>query len=192
VSINRIASCVIVAAFGLLGAAAAHAQTMEKGQVEVTGQAGFVAGIGTHGSLAGKVGGAVNDRVFVFGELGWVPLGGASTSGTTPGGFFEFASSGRILTFMGGAHYQFRESRSFIPYAGGGLGVVHGSGSVTSTVGGSTTSTSFSSSNFYASLGGGARYYVTSRWGFKPEMMIFVGDDTFVRLAGGIFYQFGR
>ena len=180
-----IACCLVISAPG-------NAQNMSKGQVEATGQLGIVTGIGTHGSLGGNIGAAINDRVFAFGELSWLPLGGSSTSGTTPGGSFEFASSGRILTFMVGAHYQFREARSFIPYAGAAMGVLHGSGSVTSTVGGTTTETSFSSSNFYVSFGGGARYYVNDRWGFKPEMMIFAGEDTFVRLAGGIFYQFGR
>jgi hypothetical protein len=179
------AGCLFIAATG-------QAQEMGKGQVETTAQAGIVAGIGTRASLGGSLGAAVNDRVFAFGEFGWVPLGGSSTSGTTPGGSFEFASSGRIVTFMVGAHYQFRGSRSFVPYAGAALGAVHGSGSFTSTVGGSTTETSFSNGDLYLSFGGGWRYYVNNRWGFKPEMMIFAGDDTFVRIAGGIFYQFGR
>jgi hypothetical protein len=189
---NWPARLVTVLAVCVFLTSAGYAQSMEKGQVEVTGQAGLVAGIGEHASLGASLGAAANERVFVLGEFSWIPLGGASTSGTSPGGSFEFASSGRILTFMMGAQYQLRETRSFVPYVGGALGVVHGSGSFTSTIGGSTTQTSFSNSDFYVSFGGGARYYVSDRWGFKPEFMIFAGDDTFFRFGGGIFYQFGR
>jgi hypothetical protein len=42
------------------------------------------------------------------------------------------------------------------------------------------------------SIGGGARYYVKDRWGFKPELMVFAGEDSFVRLGVGMFYQFGQ
>jgi hypothetical protein len=33
---------------------------------------------------------------------------------------------------------------------------------------------------------------VNERWGFKPELTFFLGDESFVRVAGGIFFQFGR
>ena len=62
----------------------------------------------------------------------------------------------------------------------------------TSTVGGSTTNIDFSDTDFYASFVGGARYYVKDNWGFKPELTIFAGSDTFFRFAAGMFYQFGR
>jgi hypothetical protein len=61
---------------------------------------------------------------------------------------------------------------------------------VESTVGGSVQNVSSSSNNFYVSFGGGARYYVKDSWGFKPEFMIFAGDNTFFRFGAGIFYQF--
>ena len=41
-------------------------------------------------------------------------------------------------------------------------------------------------------LSGGGRYYASDRWGFKPELTLFVGSNTFVRIGGGIFYQFGK
>src|SRR5262245_11358665 len=95
------------------------AQKLEKGQVEGTGQVGIVTGIGTRASLAASAGTALTDRVFAFGEFGWIPLGGSSSvSSTTPGNSFGFETSGRLLTFMGGAHYQFDETHSLVPYAG--------------------------------------------------------------------------
>ena len=181
----------IATAIGCLTiAASGYAQKLEKGYVETTGQVGIVTGIGTHASLSGSIGTAVTDRVVAFGEFGWIPLGGTNvTTITTPGNTLGFTSSGRILTFMGGAHYYFRETRSFIPYAGGALGLVHGSGSTSQTVGGITAQSSFTTNHLYVSFGGGARYYVTDRWGFKPEFMIFAGDDTFFRFGAGAFYQ---
>src|SRR5262245_9676556 len=122
----------------LLLAVSGYAQNLEKGEVEATGQVGIVTGIKTHASFAGSAGKALTDRVFALGEFGYIPLGGASGSGTTPGGPFQFASSGRVLTFMGGAQYQFSERHSVIPYAGAALGVVRSSGSLRSTVGGTT------------------------------------------------------
>ena len=185
---NRLMPALLAVVCCAVFAASGYAQSLESGEVEATGQAGIAAGIGTHASFAGSVGKALNDRVFVLGEFGYIPLGGANASGTG----FEVASTGRVLTFMAGAQYQFNDMRSFTPYAGGGLGVVHAGGSVSSTVGGTTSNASFSSNNFYVNFGGGARYYVRDSWGFKPELMIFAGEDSFFRFSVGMFYQFRR
>jgi opacity protein-like surface antigen len=189
---NRLTQIIAAAVGCLVIVMSGYAQSTEKGKLEATAQAGIVADIGTHASLAGSLGTAVSDKVFAFGEMSWIPLGGSSVTVTGPGGGFESASSGRILTFMAGAHYQFEKQKSFIPYAGASLGLVHGSGSSTQTIGGVTTETSFSSDNFYMGLTGGARYYVNDKWGFKPELTWFVGTNKFVRFGGGIFYQFGQ
>ena len=187
---NSLMQVIAAAVACLVIASSGYAQQLQKGKIEATGQVGIAAGIGTQASFAGSVGGAVSDNVLVLGEFGWIPLGGASASGTTPGGAFQFSAGGKVLSFMAGAQYQFGETRSFVPYAGAALGVVHSSGDVESTVGGSVQNVSSSSNNFYVSFGGGARYYVKDSWGFKPEFMIFAGDNTFFRFGAGIFYQF--
>lgn len=189
---NRLTPIIAAAVGCLLIATLGYGQNTEIGKLEATAQAGIVGGIGTHASLGISAGTAVNDKVFVLGDLSWIPLGGSSTTISSPNNFFEVASGGRILTFTAGAHYQLNPNRSFIPYLGGGLGLLHSSGSVTQTLGGVTTETSFHSNDVYLSLGGGARYYVSERWGFKPELMFFLGDESFVRFGAGIFYQFGR
>jgi hypothetical protein len=168
----------------LLLAATGYSQSLEKGDMEVTGQVGIVTGINTHASFAASAGKAVTDKVFVLGEFSYIPLGGAEASGSG----FEFSAGGRVVTFMGGAQYQFGERKSFIPYAGGALGVVHSS--FESTVNGTTLDVS--NNDFYVSLSGGARYYVKDRWGFKPELTLFAGTDSFWRFAVGMFYRFGR
>jgi Outer membrane protein beta-barrel domain len=184
---------IVTAFMGCLSfVAGGYAQNLEKGDVEATAQLGIVAGVGTHGSLNGSVGTAITDKLFAFGELGWIPLGGANaTVNGIPGGNINFESGGRILSFMVGAQYQLREMTLFTPYAAGALGLVHSSQSVTQTLGGTTTNVSLSNSNFYVSFGGGARHYFNDKWGFKPEFMIFAGDNTFFRFGAGVFYEFG-
>jgi len=183
--IAAVATCLVVASSG-------YAQQLIKGKIEATGQVGVATGIGTQASFAGTLGTAIRDNVFVLGEFGWIPLGGANASGSTPSGSFQFSSGGRVLSFMAGAQYQFHHTHSFVPYAGAALGIVDSAGDVQSTVGGSTQNANFSRSDFYVSFGGGARYYVKDSWGFKPEFMIFAGDNTFFRFGAGVFYQFGR
>ena len=190
---NRLMQVIAAAVTCLVVASSGYAQQLVKGKIEATGQIGVATGIGTQASFAGSLGAAIKDNVLVLGEFGWIPLGGASASGSAPGGaFLEFSTGGRVLTFMAGAQYQFRETHSFVPYAGAALGLVDSSGELETTVSGSSQSANFSRTDFYMSFGGGARYYVKDSWGFKPEFMIFAGDNTFFRFGAGIFYQFGR
>jgi hypothetical protein len=189
---NRFRLVIAAAVGSLILSASGYAQNLEKGNVEATGQAGIVTGIGTHASFAGSVGTALTDRIFVLGELGYVPLGGASVGTSGTGGGISIDAGGKVFTFMGGVQYQFKEKNAFVPYAGLGLGLVHYSFSSSQTVSGQTTTIDASSSNFYVNFGGGGRYYMKDRWGIKPELMIFAGDDSFFRFSVGLFYQFGR
>jgi len=167
-----------------------YGQDIEKGQIEATGQIGFVSGIGTHGAFGGSVGGALSEHVLAYGEFLYIPLG--SSSARING--VNQSVSGRSFNFDGGLQYQFRKHGSMVPYAGVGLGLLHSSVS-------SSTSFSFqgfnfsaggSSNDFYANLGGGVRYYMTEQWGFRPEFTIFAGSNTFVRIGAGVFYQFSK
>jgi hypothetical protein len=171
-----------------LGAAALYGQDLQKGQSEVTGHAGLVAGIGTHPSFGGTIGTVVTDKLFVLGEFSYMPLGVGSVEA------FGFRSGGSAKAgiFNFGGQYLFRKSGSLAPYAGAGLAIVHSSVDYSSTFGGTTTSVSAGGTDAYLSLSGGARYYASDRWGFKPEFTVFLGSNTFVRIGGGIFYQFGE
>jgi hypothetical protein len=170
-------------------ASAGYGQDMAEGQVEATGLVGIVTGNGTHGTVGVNAGKAVRERVFAYGEFFYVPGGGGSFE--SPG--FEASSSSRGIGFNAGAQYMFPTSGMWKPYAGGGLGVVHGSVSFSTTVGGVVINEGrISNTDFFVNFGGGLRYYINDRWGFKPEVMIFAGGDTFVRLAGGLFYHFGK
>jgi hypothetical protein len=158
----------------LLAAHPALAQTsygLVKGKAEVTGFGGFVAGVGTHGTVGGSAGVPLSERLFVHGELSYIPLSSRVTG----------------LNFNAGAHYAFdnvAQNPRIVPYLGGGLGFLRTSADI-GPIDASDTS-------FYVNFGGGARYYVDDRWGFRPELMIFAGDETYVRIAIGVFFQFGR
>jgi len=166
-----------------------YGQDLEKSEVEATAQAGLVSGIGTHGSVTGTIGTAVTDHVFGFGEFSYIPLGG----GTVDAFGFRSGGSAKAYGLNFGAQYLFRKSGSVAPYAGAGLGLLHNSVNYSSMVGGTTTTLSASGTDAYFSLGGGVRYYAREEgWGFKPELMLFAGPNTYVRLGVGIFYQFGR
>jgi hypothetical protein len=168
---------------------ALYAQDVEKGQIEATGQVGVVAGLGTHASVGGSVGRGATDHIFVVGEFSYIPLGGGRVES------FGFQSGGSAksygFNFMG--QYHFRSAGSSVaPYGGAGLAVLHSSVNFSSTVGGVSGGVSSSDTDAYLSLGGGFRYYSSDRWGFKPELMVFIGSNSFVRIGGGVFYQFGK
>jgi hypothetical protein len=167
-----------------------YGQSMEQGQIEATGQIGFVSGIGTHGALGGSAGAALNERVFAFGEFLYIPLG--SSTVTVLG--VNRNVSARAFNFDGGLQYQFRKYGSMVPYGNLGLGFLHSAASTSNTFSfqGFNFSTGGSSNDFYANLGGGVRYYVTEQWGFRPELTIFAGSNTFVRIGVGVFYEFGK
>jgi Outer membrane protein beta-barrel domain len=157
--------------------------------VEVTGHLGLIGGIGSHGSFGGSLGVPVTDRLSLSGDLSYIPFGGSSV---TVGGATA-SSSARAINFNGSLLYQFKPSRSSVPYAGAGLGFLRTSFSSSSSgFGTGSLEASGNSTDLYFNVGGGLRYYVRERWGFKPEFMIFAGSNTYVRLSGGMFFQFGE
>jgi opacity protein-like surface antigen len=168
----------------------AFSQDIEKGNIEVTGLVGLVSGIGTHGVIGGSAGLAIRDRILVNGDLSYIPLG--SNSLDILGVRSEF--SAKAVSFNIGGQYQLKHSKKMSPYIGAGVGFIHSSSSssVTTSFEGFDFSGGSSGTNAYFDLGGGARYYINNRWGFKPELMIFTGHKTFARLSGGIFYQLGK
>jgi hypothetical protein len=171
-----------------LAASTVYGQELETGEAESTFQAGLVSGIGTHGSFGASVGTLAAPKVFVLGEFFYIPLGGGNVEA------FGFRSGGsaKAYGFNFGGQYMFHKSGTLAPYAGAGLAILRNSINYSSTVGGTTTTVKASGTDAYLTLSGGGRYYASDRWGFKPELTLFVGSNTFVRIGGGIFYQFGK
>jgi Outer membrane protein beta-barrel domain len=168
---------------------ASVASSYGQGNVEVTGHLGIVSGIGSHGSFGGSLGVPVTDKLILSGDLSYIPMGGGSA--TVQGSTTSVGA--RAFNFNGTLQYQFKQTRAFAPYAGAGLGVLHSSFDTSSNVlGAPSFSASGSSTDLYFNIGGGLRYFINDRWGFRPEFMVFAGPNTYVRLAGGIFYRFGE
>jgi len=168
-----------------LGFAPLLAQETEPGTAEVTGFAGFVSGIGTHGTIGGDLAYAHTKRLLLVGEFAFIPAGSEAAG--------VVKASAKAYDFNGGIHYQFKiKEPKAVPYVAGGLGVLHSTGSVKVSGFGGAFSQSASATDFYLNFGGGLRYYISDHWGIRPELKIYAGDDTFMRLAIGIFYQFGK
>jgi hypothetical protein len=167
----------------------AKAADTEVGTAQVAGFGGLVAGIGTHGTVGGGLAYAATERLLAVGEFSYIPGGSEKISGEG----FAVKGSAKAYDFNGGIHFQFplKEPKA-VPYVAAGVGALHSSASVRTTVMGTTVSTKASATDFYFNFGGGLRYYISDRWGIRPELKIFAGDETFVRLAIGIFYQFGK
>jgi hypothetical protein len=168
---------------------ASVASSYGQGNVEATGHLGIVSGIGSHGSFGGSLGVPVTDNLILSGDLSYIPMGGGNVTvqGATT------SSSANAVNFNGTLQYQFKQTRAVAPYAGAGLGLLHSSFNTSNNVAGVPSfSVAGSSTDLYFNIGGGFRYFVNSRWGFRPELMIFAGPNTYVRLAGGIFYRFGE
>src|SRR5262249_23242759 len=125
-------------------------------------------------------------RVFAFGEFSYIPLGG----GTIEAFGFRSGGSAKAYGFNFGGQYLFPKSGTWAPYAGGSLQILHSSVSYSATIQGSSVSGSSTGTDVYVGLGGGARYYTSGPWGVKPEVMLFVGNNTYVRFGVGLFYQF--
>ena len=178
----------VITVFAVITSVASYGQGIVPGNVEVTGHLGLVSGIGSHGSFGGSVGTPITDHMILSGDLSYIPMGGSSVSinGSTSN------SSAKAFNFNGTLQYQFKQVQAITPYAGAGLGFLHSSFSSSSNLTGAPFIVQGSSTDMYFNIGGGFRYYVNGRWGFRPELMIFAGSNTYVRVAGGVFYKFGE
>ncbi len=178
---------VLTVAFVLATGLASYGQKIVPGNFEVTGHLGVVSGIGSHGSFGGSIGAPISDNLILLGDLSYIPMGGASVTVQNA----TSSSSAKAFNFNGTVQYQFKPAHATVPYAGVGLGFLHSSFN-TSISGPASLIANGSSTDMYFNAGGGLRYYVKERWGFRPEFMVFAGSNTYVRFGAGIFYQFGE
>ena len=150
--------------------------------VEIAGFGGLMSGGGTNAALGGSVGFAANEKILVLGEFTYIPLGGGSVEFLGE----HFGASARAFDINGGIHYQFAlKNAKFRPYAAAGIGIVRSSGSVS----GGGVSVGISNTDFAFNFGGGLRYQLSERWGIRPELKIFAGSGTSVRLVLGFFHR---
>ena len=75
----------------------------------------------------------------------------------------------------------------FTPYLLAGLGILRASAST--TVFGVNTSVSDTEAGL--NIGGGARWQGGANWGVRPEVKVFVAENSSVRFSVRLYYQFG-
>lgn len=165
----------LTALVALPGEMVVQAGELRKGTSEVTGFAGIADGQGTFGGAFGR---AVTNRVFVYGDAGYIAGESASVAG--------FSASSHAMNFHGGLQYSFRTESRLVPYAAAGIGITR----VSASVSGIGLPVKGSNSSVMFAFGGGARYYIGRNWGIRPELMVFAGDGSYIRAGAGVFFQF--
>jgi len=172
----------------VVGTSTASAQQLAPGQIE---GAVFVGGVTDGGGLTigGGIHYAYNTRWLFVGELGFL-TGGDDFVAPVPGVGVGIESSAISVDLD--ALYLFPQSanQGFTPYLLAGLGFLRASATTTVTVFGTTTGISDVEAGL--NIGGGARFKVGPNWGLRPELKVFVSDNSSVRFSVGLYYQFGR
>jgi opacity protein-like surface antigen len=159
------------------------AEDVEKGQTEVLGLVGVYSD-GGGGVFGGGIQYGIKSRWLFAGEFGYL-TGGEDVK--LPG--VKYDSS--IWAIDGNVHYLFplKNNEKLTPYALGGLGIFRSSGSSQVT---GLPKISASDTDFGVNIGGGVRYAVGTNWGVRPELKIFLSNNTNVRYSLGVYYRFGK
>ena len=172
----------------VVGTSTASAEQLAPGQIE---GAVFAGGVTDGGGLTigGGIHYAYNTRWLFVGELG-ILTGGDDVVAALPG--VGVGIDSRAISVDLDALYLFPQSNNqgFTPYLLAGLGFLRASATTTVTVLGTTTRVSDAEAGL--NIGAGARWKGGPNWGVRPELKVFVSDNSSVRISVGLYYQFGR
>ena len=167
----------------------AYGQDMETGQIEATGQIGFVSGIGTHGAFGGSVGVALNQHVLAYGEFLYIPLG----SSTVRILGVDRNVSAKALTSTAAFNISSGNTARWFHTAMSGWG---------SCIPPPMLRIPFLSRLQLQYRRQFERFLRQPRWrrpvlrdgtmGLRSEFTIFAGSNSFVRIGAGVFYEFGK
>ena len=168
------------------------------GEVAVFGGGiAFSGGGGSHGMAGGSVGANVSDKIHIFGEASYVPLGSSNFGGSYSGISVSSKASAKMLQFGGGLQYLFAEKDAKLaPYLTAVAGDARQTFSASSSAAGVSVTSSGSSSTLYVGGGAGLRYSVGSNWGIRPEIRyqryLQNGGGGAFSFVLGAFFQFGK
>jgi hypothetical protein len=172
----------VLAAWALAGATVV-AQSGEPGSVEVAAGVGTILNGGVHPAAGVSAGIATTAHLMPAVELWYLPLG----SGLVKTGDFQLGRLGRIsdsraIDFHGALHLSVPVGSSrATPYLAFGAGLVRQSFTALGVARGTTGLT--------ANFGGGLRWYISGRFGVRPELRVYAPDRTFVRVGVSLFYR---
>jgi opacity protein-like surface antigen len=152
--------------------------------------------------LAGfGVGYAVTRDLLITGEFAYNRLGNPKFTFRPPGVLTTVQIGATLALFEGGGGIQYQipvPTSRVVPYVAGGVGVVHSrASSDIAEISGFGVSSTVSRSDASGNAGFGIRFYLTERFGLRPEARIVVVPEelfpkkTYFRGSLGIFYQFG-
>lgn len=143
-----------------------------------------MAGPGSHPTVGLSLASPVSRHVVPVVDLGFTPLGNRAFRPD----FASRVNRSNLFELTGGAHLRWPISSAFAPYLTVGAGLLHTSSDV---VVGQNMGTMREGDNHFAfSLGAGARYYMSRKWGVRPELKFYSSKRDFGRLSIGFFYQF--
>jgi len=196
-------SVLALAGVVMMAASLAWGQGQEAGATEVAGYGGLFSftgdGGGSHGFLGATVGKNTSDRLHLFGDFSYVPLGSESFSGSYSGISVNSKASAKAMNFGGGLHVSVGPSKNaFAPYVSAVGGGFHSWISASASGGGVSTSTRKSLANGgYFGGGLGVRYFAGKSWGLRPEFQYrhyrySEGSDNVILLNVGLFKQFRK
>lgn len=158
----------------------------EAGRGEVTAFGGIYRGEGLNaGSVGGGAGYTFHRNVRLFGETFYFRKDLSATVGAPSG----ISVNGSAVVFNGGVQVLLPIGDSpVVPFATAGYALARASASARAE--GAAQSFNVSVSDYATSymLGGGVDYYISNRWGLRPEFRVFQGPE--YRMTVGIFYRF--
>ena len=164
----------------------ASAQQVTPGRTEAVG---FIGGVTDGGgfTVGGGIHYALDTKWILDGELSYL-TGGDDFSGNFQG--IPVSAESSAIAVDLNAHYLLQNpgKAPFAPYLLGGLGIVRARATAT-TIG---ITQSISDTEAGVNIGVGGRWQPGVNWGVRPEIKVFIAENTSVRFSVGLYYQFGR
>lgn len=196
----------LASALGLAGPAlfGQTAPIVRTGNTEIGGFAGATVGIDKVRVMGGgNVAYAAHRVVMPYAEFSYFPGIGRNDKVTSGQFSSSYSYSVALVDFHGGVHLRMPVSNSkVVPYAVIGAGMIHSMKSSsnrievrdsTGRVIFSDTVTAPARTDFAVNFGGGIRYYVNEKFGFRVEAKAYKPSGTFTavfgKVEGGVFLQ---
>jgi opacity protein-like surface antigen len=173
---------------GLVVNSAALAQPGAPEEGEISAYGGIAAGsLGTHAAMGGNFGRAFSRYCIALIDTSYTPLGGRTLL-TYPG---VVTARSRLYDFNFSMHIRVPVQEKWAPYAIAGGGFLFNTyEKLVTHASGATAFEGKSHGAFGFETGVGARYYITEEWGVRSEARYTISNHNFVRVLGGVFYQF--
>jgi len=151
---------------------------------EVSGALGLFTGLGSHPTVSLSLANAQSGIALPFFEASYTPLGNRAYEREAG----RVTNRSSLYEFSGGVHLRAPVRPDFAPYLAVGAGVLHASSEVVTNNDRGTTRMRDTDAAFH--IGAGLRYHLSSRWGVRPELKLYLSDRNFVRATIGFFYRF--